>query len=221
MQRRLGCFQQTVSLAAGLGRYAGFPCSMAPAAIPSPAREQHSFLPTPFAEAQPRTLRLPSWAAPLSSRNGTLGSRYMCSGCRETQTRCLNINHTGSARLNVGMPFLVHMQHARGLHRWSSGSQHFAESKTHTHKCDRKPTKLSQFPVPALKNDSSPYSCKAQQACSGPDSADPCGTGRELTICTDAFFPSFYLQACVFTGGCGVHQGGQLCVEPGATASRG
>lgn len=137
----------------------------------------------------------------------------MCSGCRETQTRCLNINHMGSARLNVGMPFLVHMQHARGLHRWSSGSQHFAESKTHTHKCDRKPTKLSQFPVPALKNDSSPYSCKAQQACSGPDSADPCGTGRELTICTDAFFPSFYLQACVFTGGCGVHQGGQLCVD--------
>lgn len=34
--------------------------------------------------------------------------------------------------LNVGMPFLIHMQRARGVHRWISRSQHFAESKTHT-----------------------------------------------------------------------------------------
>jgi len=58
-QRSLGHFQQTVSLAAGSGRYAGFPCSAVPAAIPSPAQERHSFLPTPFAVARPGTRRQP------------------------------------------------------------------------------------------------------------------------------------------------------------------
>lgn len=63
----------------------------------------------------------------------------------------------------------------------------------HTLLRQKKPVKFPQFPVPTLENDSPPHSCKAQQAWAGPDNGDPCGTGRELTICTGACFPSFYL----------------------------
>lgn len=97
-QRRLGRFQQTVSLAAGSGRYAGFPCSAAPAAIPSPARERHSFLPTPFT----------AWDTPAAPVSGSAllpeslpGSPHTCLGCCETRTRRLNINYTGLARLQL------------------------------------------------------------------------------------------------------------------------
>lgn len=76
--------------------------------------------------------------------------------------------------------------------RWSSRSQCFAESKTQLRQ--GKPAKLSQFPVPTLENDSAPHSCKGQQAWAWLDNRDPCGTGRQLTICTDGFFPSFYLR---------------------------
>lgn len=64
----------------------------------------------------------------------------------------------------------------------------------HTRVRQGKPAKLSQFPTPTLENNSAPHSCKAQQAWTGPDNGHPCGTGRQLTICTDAFFPSFYLR---------------------------
>lgn len=55
-----------------------------------------------------------------------------------------------------------------------------------------KPAELSQFPIPILRNDSAPHSCKVQQAWAGPDNRDSCSTGSESPICTDAFFPSFF-----------------------------
>lgn len=80
---------------------AGFPCSTAPVAIPSPVQERHSFLPTPFTTAQSRTRRQPWWAVPLSSWSCSPGSLHTCLGSCETCTRWLNISYMGSARLQL------------------------------------------------------------------------------------------------------------------------
>lgn len=78
MQSCLGRFQRAVSLAPSSGRYSGFPCSTAPAAIPSPVREQHSFLLTPCVMAEPGTPWQPRWAAPLSFHRGSQRPPYAC-----------------------------------------------------------------------------------------------------------------------------------------------
>lgn len=192
MQRCLGYFQQTVSLAAGSGRYAGFPCSAAPAAIPSPARERHSFLPTPFAAAQPRTGRQPWSAALLSSRGCSPGSPHTCLGCRETRTRWLNISYTGSARLRLQRKnAFPHLFAARpGTARAEKQEPTLCRKARHTWERQGKPAKLSQFPTSTLRNDSAPHGCKAQQVWAGPDNGDSRGTGSKSPICTDAFFIS-------------------------------
>lgn len=132
------------------------------------------------------------------------------------------------------MPLLICLQRAQGSHRHRAVGANTVPRARHTRARRGKPAKLSQFPTPTLRNDSAPHGCKAQQAWAGPDNGDSRGTGSESPICTDAFFPAFFLflflipdeeqvcfQACVSAGGRGVQRGGQLPAEPGAAASRG
>lgn len=131
-----------------------------------------------------------SAAAPLSSRNCTLGSRPMCSGCRETQTRCLNINYTGSARLQLecgnafphpyaACPRTAQMEQQEPTLCWEQDA----------HQGDRE--SLRSFPSFL----SQPWKMILLPTSMGRTwNGDPCSTGRELTIYTDGFFPSFYLR---------------------------
>lgn len=146
MQSCLGHFQQAVSLAPISGRYSGFPCSTAPAAIPSPVREQHSFLLTPCVVAEPGTPWQPRWAAPLAVHSGSQGPLHICvwSAVRPV-TRWLNISCSGSAGLppKCNTPsFFIYLWYAEGgcagrTKLSLAENQHWAEREARHNQWDR------------------------------------------------------------------------------------